>query len=554
MQDSFNKKNRLNRLKITSNPKWVILALFFMLFSLTWRCASIQQPMGGPKDSIPPKILSETPPNLTRNFNAEKIVIEFDEYVKLSNTQKEISVSPDVEQPINPRVKRKTIEVALPDSLEANTTYTINFGKAIGDFNEGNPLLNYSYVFSTGNVIDSLSISGNVIDALTKKPEKEIAVILIPTRQDSIFGKRKANIFTITDTSGNFQLKNLREDTYRIYALKEENNDRVYNAPGEYIGFLTDSIVLNKDTSGIHLEISKGIPTDFRLLDRKIEPTGKISFVFNKPLKRPDIVVLHPPQLDETKQITYNTTRDTASMWLAELTFDSLKVQIADQGAVLDSVTLRRGRNEKYDRDFLILDNLSGNKVTRVKHVQLTAASPVQSIDRNKIILTEDSIPRTNFQLAKDTTAPSRYVLRYNWRPKRNYQLSLEEGAFLGFFGDKNKSVSKSFTMNETENFGDIVLNITLPDTSRQYLVQLINEKMDFIYRSVPIRKSGKIPFRQFPGGKYTIRIIYDENNNDEWDPGDVYLKRQPERVWYLGKTFIIRANWEQEEPITVPE
>lgn len=554
MQDSFNKKNRLNRLKITSNPKWVILALFFMLFSLTWRCASIQQPMGGPKDSIPPKILSETPPNLTRNFNAEKIVIEFDEYVKLSNTQKEISVSPDVEQPINPRVKRKTIEVALPDSLEANTTYTINFGKAIGDFNEGNPLLNYSYVFSTGNVIDSLSISGNVIDALTKKPEKEIAVILIPTRQDSIFGKRKANIFTITDTSGNFQLKNLREDTYRIYALKEENNDRVYNAPGEYIGFLTDSIVLNKDTSGIHLEISKGIPTDFRLLDRKIEPTGKISFVFNKPLKRPDIVVLHPPQLDETKQITYNTTRDTASMWLAELTFDSLKVQIADQGAVLDSVTLRRGRNEKYDRDFLILDNLSGNKVTRVKHVQLTAASPVQSIDRNKIILTEDSIPRTNFQLAKDTTAPSRYVLRYNWRPKRNYQLSLEEGAFLGFFGDKNKSVSKSFTMNETENFGDIVLNITLPDTSHQYLVQLINEKMDYIYRSVPIRKSGKIPFRQFPGGKYTIRIIYDENNNDEWDPGDVYLKRQPERVWYLGKTFIIRANWEQEEPITVPE
>lgn len=528
--------------------------LFFILISLTWRCASIQQPMGGPKDSIPPKILSETPPNLTRNFNAEKIVIEFDEYVKLSNTQKEISVSPDVEQPINPRVKRKTIEVALPDSLEANTTYTINFGKAIGDFNEGNPLLNYSYVFSTGNVIDSLSISGNVIDALTKIPEKEIAVILIPTRQDSIFGKRKANIFTLTDTSGNFQLKNLREDTYRIYALKEENNDRVYNAPGEYIGFLTDSIVLNKDTSGIHLEISKGLPKDFRLLDRKIEPTGKISFVFNKPLKRPDIVVLHPQNLDETKQITYNTARDSASMWLAELTFDSLKVQISDQGTVLDSVTLRRGRNEKYDRDFLILDNLSGNKVTRVKHIQLTAASPVQSIDRNKIILTEDSIPRTNFQLAKDTTAPWRYVLRYNWRPKRNYQLSLEEGAFLGFFGDKNKSVSKSFTMNETENFGDIVLNITLPDTNRQYLVQLINEKMDFIHRSVPIRKSGKIPFRQFPGGKYTIRIIYDENNNDEWDPGDVYLKRQPERVWYLGKTFIIRANWEQEEPITVPE
>ncbi|GGC25696.1 hypothetical protein GCM10011386_17090 [Parapedobacter defluvii] len=510
--------------------------------------------MGGPKDSIPPKILKETPPNLTRNFNAEKIVIEFDEYVKLNNAQKEVSVSPDVEQPINPRVKRKTIEVALPDSLEENTTYTLNFGKAIGDFNEGNPILNYSYVFSTGDVIDSLSISGKVTNALTKVNEKEVTVLLIPTRQDSIFGKRKANIFTLTDTSGNFQLKNLREDTYRIYALKEENNDRVYNAPGEYIGFLNDSIVLTGDTSGILLEISKGIPKDFRLLDRKIESSGKISFAFNKTLKNPDIVIAHPKELDETKQITYNPTRDSASVWLSDLTFDSLKVRILDDGNMLDSVTMRRGRNEKYDRDFIILDNLSGNKVTRVKHIQLSAGSPVQSIDRSKIVLTEDSIPRTNYQLAKDTTAPGKYILRYNWRPKRNYQLTLEEGAFLGFFGDKNKPVSKSFTMNETENFGDIVLDVNLPDTNHQYLVQLINEKMDFIHRSVPIRKSGKIPFRQFPGGKYTIRVVYDENNNGEWDSGDVYQKRQPERVWYLGRTFIIRANWEQEEIIQVPE
>ncbi len=510
--------------------------------------------MGGPKDSIPPKILAETPPNFTRNFDAEKIVIEFDEYIKLANPNREISVSPDIDEPINPRVKRKTIEIAMPDSLEENTTYTINFGKAIGDFNEGNPILNYSYVFSTGEIIDSLSISGNVTDALTKLPEKEVTVLLIPTRQDSIFGKRKANIFTLTDTSGNFQLRNLREDTYRIYALKEENNDRVYNAPGEYIGFLNDSIALHRDTTGIRLQISKGIPKDFRLIDRKIESSGKITFVFNKPLANPDIVITHPAQLNENKQINYNSTRDSASVWLSEMTFDSLKVRIVDDGNTLDSVTMRRGRNEKYDRDFLITDNLSGNKVTRVKHIQLTAGSPVQSVDRSKIVLLEDSIPRTNYQLARDTTAQRRYVLRYNWRPKRNYELKLEEGAFVGFFGDKNKDVTKSFTMDESENFGDIVLKVTLPDTNHQYLVQLINEKMDFIHRSVPIKQSTSIPFRQFPGGKYTVRIVYDENNNGKWDTGDVYERRQPERVWYIGKTFIIRANWEQEELITVPE
>src|SRR5690606_21573561 len=130
------------------------------------------------------------------------------------------------------------------------------------------------------------------------------------------------------------------------------------------------------------LEISKGIPKEFRLLDRKIEPSGKVSFIFNKPLKNADIVVTYPPQLNETKQIVYNKTKDTASVWLEDLTFDSLKVQLLDDGNVLDSVTMRRGRNEKYDRDFIILDNLTGNKVTRVKHIQLTAGSPIQSVDR----------------------------------------------------------------------------------------------------------------------------------------------------------------------------
>ena len=545
---------RSNRTKIASNGKWVVLLFFFALILLTWQCASIQQPQGGPKDSIPPTILEETPANLTRNFQAEKIVIEFDEFIKLSNPFKEISVSPDLDQPINPRVKRKNIEITLPDSLEENTTYTINFGKAIGDFNEGNPLLNYSYVFSTGDVIDSLSISGKVINALTKQAEKEITVLLIPTRQDSIFGKRKANIFTLTDTAGNFRLRNLREDNYRIYALREENNDRVYNAPDEFIGFLNDSIVLDKDTAGIVLEVSKGIPREFRLLDRKIEPSGKITFVFNKPLEDAALTIIHPSQLDADKQVEYTANRDSAILWVNDLTFDSLKVSISNRNEIIDTVTMRRGRNDKYDRDFIITDNLSRNRVNRIQHIELTAGSPVQSIDRSKIILLVDSVPVTNFQLVKDTTVQRRYIMRYGWRPKHDYVLTLEEGAFTGFFSDKNKSVTKTFTMDETENFGDILLKVTVPDSAHQYLVQLINEKMDVIHRSVPIKNSTDIPFRQFPGGKYTIRVVYDENNNGKWDPGDVYENKQPERIWYLGKTFIIRANWEQEEPLTIPE
>src|SRR5690606_40707707 len=118
-------------------------------------------------------------------------------FIKLTNEFTEISVSPDMDIAPIYKVNRRALEITLPDSLEDNTTYAINFGNAIVDFNEGNELTNFSYVFSTGAEIDSLTISGSVIDALTLEKEKEVTVLLIPTRQDSIFRKQKANIFKI---------------------------------------------------------------------------------------------------------------------------------------------------------------------------------------------------------------------------------------------------------------------------------------------------------------------------------------------------------------------
>src|SRR5690606_37681118 len=204
-------KSVLKRLKTGLNKKWQILLLLLIILSAFFGCATKQQPTGGPRDSIPPKVLKITPPNMTRNFTGTEIEITFDEYIKLQNEFKETSISPDLEVPPVYKIiqRKKMLQITLPDSLEKNTTYTINLGKALVDFNEGNELNNFSYVFSTGPEIDSLSVSGNVRNALTHEIEKDIAVLLIPTRQDSIFGKRKANIFTRTDSSGNFSLKNL---------------------------------------------------------------------------------------------------------------------------------------------------------------------------------------------------------------------------------------------------------------------------------------------------------------------------------------------------------
>jgi uncharacterized protein (DUF2141 family) len=554
MQVSKKYKTVSNSLKSALNLKWLILALFLGILLFNTHCASIQQPMGGPKDSIPPKILKETPPNLSRNFKGTEIVIQFDEFVKLQNELKEISLTPDMDKTPIYKVKKKNLVITLPDTLEEKTTYTINFGKAIGDFNEGNPLLNYSYVFATGNEIDSLNISGKVTNALTLENEKETIVMLIPISQDSIFGKKKANIFTLTDSSGTFKLKNLKEDTYRIYALKEKNNDRIFNSDEEEIGFLTDSFHLNRDTNNIKLAISKPVVKDFRLIDRKIQKNGTVNFIFNKPLNNPSINILVPENLNENKLINYSLKNDSASLWLSDMAFDSLKVELVENKTPLDTVVIRRSKNEKYDRDLIITDNLNSQKVNKIAHIILNSTAPIKSANKANIVLTEDSIPRTNFQLFPDSTNNQKYIIRYAWRAKRNYELELKDEAFLGFFGEKSKIVKRKFTLDETENFGDIILKVNTPDTiGNQYLVQITNDKKDIIYESRSITKSEKLIYKQFPGGKYTIRIVYDTNRNKQWDPADIENKKQPENVWYHSKTVTVRPNWEQEEPIDIP-
>lgn len=549
-----NIKNRSNRLKLAKFQTWLIFGFFTALVLSTWQCASIQRPTGGPKDSIPPSVVDELPQNLTRNFNAEKIVIEFDEFVKLVNDYQEITLSPEMPSRPEFRIRRRNLEITLPDSLEENTTYTINFGKAVQDVNESNPLLNYTYVFSTGDVIDSLSISGTVINALTKAPEKEITVMLIPVRQDSIFGKSRPNIFTQTDTAGYYKLNYLREEAYRIYALKEENNDRIYNAPTEFIGFLPDSIYLDSELTDVNLEIFRQIPDDFRNLDRTVETNGRINFIFNRPMKDTEIDIITPEALNTDKIVEFVPTLDSAIMWVNTLEFDSLQVRFVEAGKALDTVTIRPGRNVKYDRDFIILDNLDRSRVNRVKHLVLKAGSPVSAIDRNSFVLLEDSIPRTNYQLVADTSAARQYILRYNWRPKLNYSLEIKEGAFKGHFEDKNKAHTLTFTLDDSDAYGDIVFHVEVPDTAQQYIVELTNDRKDFVYRRVIVSENQEIAFKQLLAGKYTIRVIYDENRNGEWDPGHVRQRRQPERIWYIGKEFIIRANWEQSDKISIPQ
>jgi hypothetical protein len=529
--------------------------LIFISIILTFLgCASIQQPSGGPKDTQPPKVLKSTPKNLTTRFTAKSIEIQFDEFVKLSNEFTEISISPAVDKMPTFKARKQLLTVKFEEPLDSNTTYTINFGKAIADVNESNVIKNYSYVFSTGNVIDSLSISGTVRSSLTKDSLKDATVFILPVKQDSLFGKKRANIFTSTDSAGNFTIKNLRENDYLLYALKEESPDRIYNSPTEDIGFLTDTIHLSKNVTGINVSLFKQQPDVFTVKESKIENNGRVVLSFNKPLANASLQILAPPDLINVKKTVEMTSgRDSALLWLPTLTFDSLRVSVLSDRKPVDTIQINRSKRDTYNRAVVVSDNLGSGKLKPGTNPILTFSSPVGNYDITKFSILQDSVAINGLQLLKDSLSLRKYQVRIPWKSGKNYIIKSAEGAITDIFGNKSKPYTKAITLDTEENYGSIALEVTVPDTAKSYIVEWLNEE-NAVLRTDILTRNKTLNYVRYPTAKYKVRVIYDENKNGIWDTGNVKQRRQPELIWTFDRELTLRPNWDLEEKLIIPK
>lgn len=528
--------------------------LLLLIFLVIWSCASQQKPQGGPRDRTPPKLLKATPPNMTRNFKAKEIKLDFDEYFNLKNPFQEITISPAPEKLPTYKKSKKSILVNFRDSLQKNTTYVINFGKAIADVNESNVLENFTYVFSTGAHIDSLSITGSVQNTLTQEKEKDITILLFPLKQDTLFGKKKPSIYAVTDSSGNFSLNNLHDGDYRIYALKESSPNKIYDNDNELIAFLKEPVHLKKDTSNIHLNLFKQDPEKAKVIDNRFDVDGKLFFTFNKSLDNPSVKILYPPGLDNQKLVEFSKTNDTAMVYLRNMDFDSVRVSFLQNGKPLDTIAKRKGRKESYVRNVNLVYNVSlDNKLKPGSDLIGRSSLPIGEIDNSLITLSEDSLNVSNFTLTKDTATQKKLTINYRWKANSRYQIVFNEGALTTIYGDKNKKLIKVFQLDKADNYGNLTLKVTLPDTGKYYVVELLNERKLVIHHD-PITKTGLVVYKNYPIGKYNVRVIYDSNKNGKWDSGNVKLRKQPENIWLYPKDITLRSNWEAEEPVTVPK
>lgn len=227
------------------NKTYILYICVFTLI-LFENCAKRGHPAGGPKDIEPPKVVKSTPENYTTNFNKQEFRVEFDEYIQLDKIMKELIVSPPMKKQPVVKLRGKLIEVEYEDTLRENTTYTFNFGNAIVDNNEGNPLKNYEFVFSTGDYLDSLSVRGMLVNSFDLKPYKEpLYVMLYDNLTDSAPLLEIPYYINRTNEEGYFSINNVKNDTFEIFALKDANNNMIFDMPNEIIAFV-DSVLMLK--------------------------------------------------------------------------------------------------------------------------------------------------------------------------------------------------------------------------------------------------------------------------------------------------------------------
>ena len=216
-------------------------------------CANIIPPQGGPKDSIPPKLVKATPGDSAKNFTGSRITFSFDEFVEVQNIQENLLVSPTPKTTPEVNGKLNTVTVKLKDALEPNTTYSLNFGDAIKDFNEGNIMKGFTYIFSTGRYIDSLELRGKVVLAETGKTDSTLVVMLHTSSDDSAVVKEKPRYVAKLDGKGNFVFKNLPPKKFYLYALKDESGTRLYSGDKQLFAFADKPITVQSNTETVTL-------------------------------------------------------------------------------------------------------------------------------------------------------------------------------------------------------------------------------------------------------------------------------------------------------------
>lgn len=528
----------------------IIFGLFVLLSIIN--CAKRGNPTGGEKDITPPVLVSASPKNNTTNFNQKEIRIYFDEYIKLKNIQKQLIVSPPFENlpDIYPQgTASKYIKIRINDTLKENTTYVFNFGQSVTDNNEGNPYSFFSYVFSTGDYIDSLNLKGHITDAFAKEADNFVSVMLYEadsTYSDSIVYKKTPKYITNTlDSLTTFELTNLKAGKYLLVAMKDQANNYKFDQKTDKIAFISDFVTIPTD-SVYRLNLFKEIP-NYRPAKPAQASENRIIFGYEGISDDMHIELLTDTPTDFDSRVLKDEEKDTLHYWFKPFETDSLVFAISNEREkVIDTFTVRL---RELGKDTLVINPAKNNSLFQ-KPFAIKANIPIAAIDTSKIeVFDKDTIPlRYTYNLDEKQNE-----IRLKWKvdPDQKYYINALPNAIKDLYGNTNDTLNYNASTKSLSDLGSI--KITLNNVSEYpVIIQLTNNNGEV---KNEIYADSKQPFYEFnyqEPGKYFIRIIFDSNKNGKWDTGNYLQKIVPERIVYFPDEIELRANWEIEQSFTL--
>lgn len=514
-------------------------------------CAKRGSITGGLKDTLAPVLSSSSPKNFNTNFKGDQIVLNFDEYVKLKNLNKQLVISPPMkhEPLITPTNVSKVLTIKIKDTLEPNTTYSFNFGQSITDNNEGNAMNQFKYIFSTGPYIDSLSIGGIVKDAYEKNVDNFVSVMLYEVNdkyKDSVVYKDLPRYITNTlDSLRTFKLENLKAGKYLLVAMKDKGSNNKFNPKDDKIGFIKHFITVPNDTL-FELELFKET-LPLKTL-KPIQASGNRLFLpyegkQNFKLSQPKIVLKNNDEILETI-VTQFPKKDSLQVWYKPLKADSLQLEVTKEN--YNKKFTFKIKDQK--KDTLNITAVQNGVINFRDRFTLETATPLVKFDKSKIkLINKDSLD-LDFTTEYNELEQKLYV-DFKKEPLEKYKFTFLPGALTDFYDNVNDTLSYKLTTKEYADYGNLVLN--LKNVKRfPIIAEITNKKGDVVLASDYSEGNTKIQFDLLQPESFTLRITYDDNKNKIYDSGNFLNKTYAEEVFYYQKEIDVRTNWDVDETI----
>lgn len=530
----------------------LISFLSFVFIETLFSCAQIVAPTGGKKDTLAPKLVRVFPNNQSKNFRGNLIELQFDEYVNVDNIKQQLVITPSLEEGYETKIMPKGIRLMLNAPLKENTTYNLNFKETFKDITERNPAKNVRLVFSTGNVIDSLKVGGEVVNVLSGKPMLDVTVGLYQYSDTLKPAKNKPYYFTKTDSLGKFNMENVAAGNYRIYAITDLDNNSLYSEAKEMIGFIQDTLNLKSNLTTLKITMSKNDKTKNKV--SKSRATLSYYFIdYLKPIKNVKVNFLKTADSITYQQIGNNTLRFFNTK---KNSTDTLKVQIVitdsldrvfthDQKIKFKVPSKKESDNIKEELGLKIVPDANDDIDPKTLHYKLTFSKPIRTWSFDSIQVITDTlkiIPLSNELITwnKDMTEVN-IAFKEALKAKENVSIQFKKGAFISIEADSSNYIKTLNPIRDPELYGTIGGEVK-NEKKRNFILQLVNDQGEVVQElfNTPIYN-----FIFVKAGLYTVRLIVDINNNKRWDTGDVDKNSLPEQLLFIKDKIKLKQNFE---------